>query len=216
MSEAATQGFARILAGAENMRTSLSGIYQSIRDTFIRSVIMEPMQKQLAAWGQMLAAKLGFLGQEQAAETMATTKVIGAKIAETTTVTTGNAIQAGTGAAASQAPIPVVGPYLALAAMGAIFAAVSAMGGKMKSARNGYDIPAGVNPITQLHEEEMVLPKEQANAIRDMASGGGGGQPVSVTYNDHSGKLSDSEIRRKASVIAQELNRVHRNGWRPA
>lgn len=216
MGDAATQGFARILAGAENMRNSLSGIYRSIRDTFIRAVVLEPMQRQLAAWGQMLAAKMGFMGQEQAAEIAGSAKVIGAKVAETTTVTTGNAIQAGTGAAASQAPIPVAGPYLALAAMGAIFAAVSAMGGRMKSARNGYDIPAGVNPITQLHEEEMVLPKEQANAIRDLAGSGGGAQGVSVVYNDHSGKLSDSEIRRKASVIAQELSRVHRNGWRTA
>ncbi|MFH4202096.1 hypothetical protein WAJ61_22125, partial [Acinetobacter baumannii] len=51
--------------------------------------------------------------------------------------------------------------------------------GKIKSARGGYDIPAGVNPMTQLHEEEMVLPKQHANTIRalgkSMANGGLGG-----------------------------------------
>lgn len=84
-----------------------------------------------------------------------------------------DAAKAGSGAAASQASIPYVGPILALAAMATVFAATMAMGSNVKSARGGFDIPAGVNPMTQLHEEEMVLPKEQANAVRDMASGGG-------------------------------------------
>lgn len=48
------------------------------------------------------------------------------------------------------------------------------------SAEGGFDIPRGKNPITQLHEEEMVLPKEQANVIRGLASNGGsrGGPPI--------------------------------------
>ena len=39
----------------------------------------------------------------------------------------------------------------------------------MASAEGGYDIPHGVNPMTQLHEEEMVLPKQFANVIRGLA-----------------------------------------------
>lgn len=42
------------------------------------------------------------------------------------------------------------------------------------SAEGGYDIPAGTNPVTQLHEKEMVLPKAQADVIRGLASRGGG------------------------------------------
>lgn len=213
MGDSAASGFGKILAGARNFRAQMVNVFNSIRDTFIRSVVTEPLQAQLAAWGRMLVAKLGFSTQEKAIDAAGATATVAAKGVETTAVTGMNAVQAATGAAASQAPIPVVGPYLAIAAMAAIFAAVSAMGSKVKSARNGYDIPSGVNPVTQLHEEEMVLPKEQANAIRDMASGGGGGGG-SVVYNDHSGKLSDSDIRRKAGVIATELNRLHRNGWR--
>lgn len=41
------------------------------------------------------------------------------------------------------------------------------------SAEGGYDIPAGVNPMTQLHEKEMVLPKAQAEVIRGLAANGG-------------------------------------------
>ncbi len=43
------------------------------------------------------------------------------------------------------------------------------------AAEGGYDIPAGVNPVTQLHEKEMVLPKAQAEVIRGLASRGGAG-----------------------------------------
>lgn len=39
---------------------------------------------------------------------------------------------------------------------------------KMPSARKGFDIPAGVNPVTQLHEREMVLPADIAEPLRDM------------------------------------------------
>jgi hypothetical protein len=43
------------------------------------------------------------------------------------------------------------------------------------SAEGGYDIPAGTNPVTQLHEKEMVLPKAQADVIRGLAANGGKG-----------------------------------------
>ena len=50
------------------------------------------------------------------------------------------------------------------------------------SAEGGYDIPAGTNPMTQLHEREMVLPRAQADVIRGLATdGGGGGAPVTWT-----------------------------------
>ena len=64
--------------------------------------------------------------------------------------------------------IPYVGPVLAVGAAAAAFAGVSALASKVKSARGGYDIPAGVNPMTQLHEEEMVLPAQHANTIRSL------------------------------------------------
>ncbi len=66
--------------------------------------------------------------------------------------------------------IPYVGPVLAVGAAAAAFAGVSALASKVKSARGGYDIPSGVNPMTQLHEEEMVLPAQHANTIRSLGS----------------------------------------------
>jgi hypothetical protein len=50
----------------------------------------------------------------------------------------------------------------------------------MDSDAGGYDIPSGRNPVTQLHEREMVLPAQYADVIRSMAGNGGGGVTVNV------------------------------------
>ncbi len=67
--------------------------------------------------------------------------------------------------------IPYVGPFLAPVAAVTAYAGVMAFA----SAEGGYDIPAGVNPVTQLHQREMVLPAEHADTIRSLKGGGGGG-----------------------------------------
>ena len=69
------------------------------------------------------------------------------------------AAAAGAGGVASMAlaPFPL---NLGAPAFGASMAA-SASFGSLLSARSGFDIPAGMNPITQLHEREMVLPAAQ-------------------------------------------------------
>lgn len=90
------------------------------------------------------------------------------------------AAEAAAGAWAALSGIPYVGPFLAPAAAAAALAGVLALGGGIRSAAGGYDIPAGLNPITQLHAQEMVLPKEYANVIRGMAEGDGSGGPVNV------------------------------------
>jgi hypothetical protein len=99
-----------------------------------------------------------------------------------------------------------------------------ALKGKIKSASGGYSIPRGTNPVTQLHEEEMVLPKAESSVIRDLAAGkignGGGSSAGSsggsaghtVNYHDYSGKLSREQIRQNAKIIKDELERVTRRG----
>lgn len=46
------------------------------------------------------------------------------------------------------------------------------MVGGRYSAAGGFDIPSGVNPLTQLHQKEMVLPAEYADVIRGISRGG--------------------------------------------
>lgn len=97
-----------------------------------------------------------------------------------------------------------------MAAGASALALVGGLAGKIKSARGGYDIPAGVNPVTQLHEEEMVLPKQHANTIRALGksmSGGGMEQPAmagdggGMTLNIH-------------AVDAKSIQRLIKNNGR--
>ena len=94
-----------------------------------------------------------------------------------------NASVAATGAMASAAAIPYIGWALAPIEGASVYA------GALAFAEKGYDVPAGVNPMTQLHQKEMVLPEQQAEVIRDMADGrrgssNGGGLNVAVHAMD--------------------------------
>ena len=62
------------------------------------------------------------------------------------------------------------------------------------TAATGFDVPRGVNPLTQLHEEEMVLPAQYADVIRKMATGGGaapGGNNVQVNVINPPGQQNE-------------------------
>lgn len=226
--EQALQG---VIARTRTFTQTLGSLFQGVRDAFIKNLITEPLAQYIGGLAKMLAVKLGFISAETTAQGTASEAIMGIKGIETTAVTSANAVQAGTGAAAAVAPTPFVGPMLALAAMAAVFAAVSALGSgggskttttstKMPSAASGWDVPAGVNPMAQIHAEEMVLPAKYANGLRDLINGGQqeSGMPGSgaqVIYNDHSGRLSQADIRRNARTIADELTRLGRNGYRP-
>jgi uncharacterized damage-inducible protein DinB len=73
------------------------------------------------------------------------------------------------------------------------------------SAQGGYDIPAGKNPVTQLHEKEMVLPRAQADVIRNLAGSGGGGSAMKVTIiNQTTGRI-DSVVEQRISPTERAL-----------
>jgi hypothetical protein len=85
-----------------------------------------------------------------------------------TSKTFGNIAVASTGAASAVAAVPFVGPALAAAAAAETEAALTAMAAPLLAARGGFDVPSGINPLTQLHEQEMVLPASLANPFRNM------------------------------------------------
>ena len=88
-----------------------------------------------------------------------------------------NAAVAASGAAKSAAQIPIIGWILAPVAAAAVYAMASGF-----SAEGGFDVPAGLNPKTQLHEKEMVLPAQYADMIRSMAGGDGAGGAGGATH----------------------------------
>lgn len=200
-----------MLTSAGTLRQGLAGIFQSINQSFA-SMIAKQVTDWATAQARMLATKMGFLQTEEAMQMASSGKTIATKLGETAKVSAGNAVQAGSGAAASQASIPIVGPMLALAAMATVFAAVSSLGGR-KSAARGYDIPSGVNPLTQLHQEEMVLPEKYANVIRGMArdsnaNGAAAGMSVRMVLVDDQRKVGDYlQSAEGEKVLVQALRR---------
>lgn len=94
-----------------------------------------------------------------------------------------HAATAGAAGVASAAAIPGYGWMIAPGVGQAMFAAAMAFSAAnaIPAAARGFDVPAGLNPVTQLHQREMVLPQKYADVVRAMADGGGGGQGMSIT-----------------------------------
>jgi hypothetical protein len=108
-------------------------------------------------------------------------------------------------AAAAMAPPPLgLGPIAGLGMAGTIKAlgyssAAMTAGLAIASAEGGYDIPGGVNPVTQLHEKEMVLPKAQAEVIRGLARNGGAGGGITIHNSPQiniDSRTDQQEVRR--------------------
>ena len=192
------QAFTAMLTRTQNFRTAMNNFFKSMGQTFIQEMVTKPLAGMMQRMVQESAIYKMIFGTKETLETAAAAKTAATKATETTSVVTANATQAASGAAASQASIPYVGPILAVAAMAAIMAAVMGlMGGgggsqttttttRIPSAAGGWDIPAGINPLTQLHENEMVLPAEHAQTIREMA-GQSGGDDSTIIINSTGG-----------------------------
>lgn len=180
--EGMTDGVASSISAAilqgKSLEDSLRSVAMNIADAFITSFIKMQIQKLFVdkTAATMYASTIALQSQAMVA-------------------------MAGLAAFASTAAIPIVGPAAAPAAAAAAIAAAegfavaatAAASMSIASARGGFDIPGGVNPITQLHEKEMVLPQAQANVIRDLAkdgSGGGKSAPAPITIiNQTSGRI---------------------------
>lgn len=206
-------GLNGILTGTMSTQGLLDGIYRSIYQSFVQNMVTKPLMDWLFGEQAKTAATVTGVAVRGAAEEAGAVKsvLLWAGAAVKNILTSG--YQAMAGAFAAMSAIPIIGPVLGAAAAVAAGAFVFGLVKNVASAEGGYDIPAGTNPLTQLHEQEMVLPKQYANVIRDAASGEGrlGGGGDTINYHDHSGRLTASDIRRNVGVIATELARLRRN-----
>lgn len=171
-----------MIQGTLTWRKAMLNIGDNVAASFIKSAVnmatawasAELRKTAATQTGTVMRAfleKMGLL--DTAAAAVAASAIgAGASVAEAAVVIPANAGMAASGAAAAVAPIPVVGPALAAAAFAGILAMVMGVM-SFASAEGGYDIPAGINPMTQLHEREMVLPAEHAESIRNMTGAGG-------------------------------------------
>lgn len=229
------KGIQAMMNGTLTWKNAMNAIFTELAGAFVQSMISEPLKKYAASLARRIAMKLGFIKTETAAEVTGQAAQTGAVVAGETTKTMATstgalarlAIKAGeaiksimmyaweamAGAFKAMVSIPYIGPVLAVAAGASALALVGGLAGKIKSARGGYDIPAGVNPVTQLHEEEMVLPKQHANTIRALGKNltsdggiGGGGGSSAQTFNNFTIQAWDSkDVRRFMEKHGREL-----------
>ena len=208
------QAFSAMLSRTQNFRQAMNGFFKSMGQTFIQEMVTKPLAGMMQRMVQESAIYKMIFGTKESLETAAAAKTAATKATETTAVVGSNAVQAASGAAASQASIPYVGPILAVAAMAAMMAAVMGlMGGggssttttttRIPSAAGGWDIPAGINPLTQLHENEMVLPAEHAQTIREMA-GQSGSDNSTIIINTTGG---DFVHKKDIAKLLKQMNR---------
>lgn len=180
------QGLLKMAEGTESFGQLMRNIGQKILTDWVNNIA-----KMVSNWArgiaaQTLATQVGETAKIAAKEKGASQALAIDGIAQIKEIVNSAATAAGK-AYQAMAGIPVIGPELGAVAAAATFAAVIAFRGLIASAAGGYDIPAGVNPMTQLHAQEMVLPARLANPMRDMLAGGGSGGPWGAPSIDMSG-----------------------------
>ena len=209
------QAFSSMLSRTQTFSQAMTGFFKSTGQAFIQEMVTKPLMGMMQRMVQESAIYKSIFGVKQSMEQAGAAATVATKTAETSAVVGANATQAASGAAASQAAIPIAGPTLAAAAMGAMFALVMGLVGggggskttttttRIPSAAGGWDIPAGINPLTQLHENEMVLPAEHAQTIREMA-GQSGGDNSTIIINTTGG---DFVHKKDIAKLLRQMNR---------
>lgn len=209
------QAFSAMLSRTQSFSQAMTGFFKSTGQAFIQEMVTKPLMGMMQRMVQESAIYKSIFGVKQSMEQAGAAATVATKTAETSAVVGANATQAASGAAASQAAIPITGPALAAAAMGAMFALVMGLVGggggskttttttRIPSAAGGWDIPAGINPLTQLHENEMVLPAEHAQTIREMA-GQSGGDNSTIIINTTGG---DFVHKKDIAKLLKQMNR---------
>lgn len=209
------QAFSAMLSRTQTFSQAMTGFFKSTGQAFIQEMVTKPLMGMMERMVKESAIYKSIFGAKKSMEQAGAAETVAAKTAETTAVVGANATQAASGAAASQAAIPITGPTMAAAAMGAMFALVMGLVGggggsktsttttRIPSAAGGWDIPAGINPLTQLHENEMVLPAEHAQTIREMA-GQSGGDNSTIVINTTGG---DFVHKKDIAKLLRQMNR---------
>lgn len=169
-------GFAGVFARIGTQIKSLGGLMQAMGQVLLQTFVQ--MLAQMAAKWLVNKILMKAISKAMALGEIAT-----------------ESAKAGAGGVASMAaaPFPL---NLSAPAFGASMSALAFGFAPLASAAQGYDIPFGVEPLTQLHQREMVLPAKYADVIRGLEEGGanGGASGAPIVLNgapDDTVKLRD-------------------------
>ena len=180
VSSAFEQSINGMIQGTQTMQKAMANMAQSIEAEFVKMGV-----KRVTAW---IADEAAMLFASKAKDTaVAASGTTGAQAAvtqkstEALAVVSGNAAEGATGAAAAVAPIPVVGPGMAIAAFASTMAMLLGAKSMIHSSAGGeWNIPS--DRLNLVHKNETILPADIAGKMRNMVEGGGsmGGEPVHI------------------------------------
>jgi hypothetical protein len=166
--------FMGILQGTQTISQAFKNIFKSMLAESISFGVKTLIAHKAAEMAKTGATAQG-TAQRVALESWAAVKSVAIGAWSAIARISQYAVEGAAAAFKSIAAIPIIGPALAPAAAAAAGLAIVGFAGRIASARGGYDIPAGVNPMTQLHQSEMVLPAALADRVRGMTDAGSGG-----------------------------------------
>ena len=212
----ARQGQIKRQATLEQNRDML-GMFHSMEGGFanvIKGVLSGTMSATKAVQGMVAAVANAVVGMlAQMAAKWLVTKLMQVVLGKTTAAAeiADQAAAAGAGGTASMAAAPF--PFnLGAPAFGLAMAGAAASFSAGLSAAGGFDIPAGLNPITQLHQSEMVLPAHIADPLRQSLAGGGGlGGDTHLHVHAVDAASVERLFRDNGHLLARELRRQVRN-----
>lgn len=210
ITSAMRKSFDGVIQGTQTLRQALGGIFRNIALDFAAAKADElrhHVAVELAKRGITTETAM----QKVAVETWAAIQSV-AKSAWAAIIDIGNNARRAIAATwAAISAIPFVGPFLAPAMAIGAGAAVFALAGQVHSAAGGFDVPAGINPMTQLHAQEMVLPADLANRIRGMTGSGGGD-----THHWHIHAWDSKDVKRtfmeNRDALANAVGRAVKDG----
>lgn len=199
-----------IIAGTQTLRGAMKSLAQSVALEFSNMGV-----KMLVQWAanqlRMTMATATGTAARGAIETAGAAKSMALGGATAFKSIMNSAYETMASAYKAIAGIPFIGPFLAPVVAAGAFTAVAGLAGSVASAEGGYDIPAGLNPMTQLHEKEMVLPEKYAETIRGLSNGEGGGGVTNVHINALDAKSVTEMFRNNPNILAPALRRAQRN-----
>jgi hypothetical protein len=165
-------------------------------------------------WGASIGKVIGAVvtGQMTAAQAFA---AIGEQIIQTVVQAaiasiTADAARAGAGAAASQSGIPVVGPVLAISAMGAVMSAVLGLLGSVEARAAGGPVSSGQPYLVGERGPEIMVPGRSGAIVPNHALGGDTFN-VSLQFLD-SASADDWLARGGGDRVVRYLQRRRRDG----
>lgn len=205
-----------VLQAQAKLQQPMRNVWDSVESN--ASNALKGILTHTQSWGQAMRSAIGSVGDMMIEELV--TKPLAAMVikwakerAYAIMGVTAKAAEAGAGAAASAAETPFVGWAMALPAMASVFAGVSGLASSIPSAAGGFDIPAGVNPLTQLHEREMVLPADIADQFRSGGSGRSLGD-THISINAVDAQSVERLLMSNNAAVGKALAAAYRNGVR--